>query len=88
MDNEINIRISIANRDYLAMNKIFKSRLLLKESKVKNYTTYLRPAVAIYGYETWSTIKNDEEKLLRFERKVLRRIYGSKSARSRRIRKK
>jgi len=54
---------------------MFKSRLLSKESKVKLYTTYLRPVI-IYGCETWSTTKGDEGKLLRFERKILRRIYG------------
>lgn len=53
---------------------LFKSRLLPKESKVKLYTAYLRP-IALYGCETWSITKGDEKKLLRFERKILRRIY-------------
>jgi len=30
----------------------------------------------MYGCETWSTAKADEGKLLRFEKKILRRIYG------------
>jgi len=34
------------------------------------------PYRRIYKCETWSTTKGDEEELLRFERKVLRRIYG------------
>jgi len=54
---------------------MFKSKLLSKESKVKLYTTYLR-LVIMYGCETWSTTKGDERKLLTFERKILRRIYG------------
>ncbi|KAL4084416.1 hypothetical protein QTP88_028238 [Uroleucon formosanum] len=74
MQNEINLRLAAANRSYFAMNKMFKSRLLSKESKVKLYTTYLRPVI-MYGCEKWSTIKGDKGKLLRFERKILRRIY-------------
>lgn len=31
----------------------------------------------MYYCETWSTTKGDEEKLLIFERKVLRKIYGT-----------
>jgi len=75
MHNEIHLRLAAANRSYFAMNKMFKSRLLLKESKVKLYMTYLHPVI-MYGCETWSTSKGNERKLLRFERKILRRIYG------------
>jgi len=74
MHNEINLRLATANRSYFAMNNMFKSRLLSKDSKVKLYTTYLRPVI-MYGCETWSTTKGDEGKLLRFERKILRRLY-------------
>jgi hypothetical protein len=35
----------------------------------------LKP-VLIYGSESWTLTKGDEEKLRIFERKVLRRIYG------------
>ncbi|KAL4112400.1 hypothetical protein QTP88_016199 [Uroleucon formosanum] len=54
---------------------MFNSRLLSKVTKEKLYTSYLRPIV-MYACETWSTTQGDEEKLLAFERKVLRKIYG------------
>lgn len=47
------------------MNKMFKSRLLSIESKVKLYIKYIR-LIAAYGYEVWSTTKNDGENLLKF----------------------
>jgi hypothetical protein len=31
----------------------------------------------MYGFETWSLLQNAENKLGAFERKILRRIYGS-----------
>ena len=46
-----------------------------KKSKLKLYCSIIRPTVT-YGCETWvlkGTIKN---KLMVFERKVLRRIFG------------
>jgi len=33
-------------------------------------------SLAIYACETWDTTKTDEQNLARFERKVLRRIFG------------
>lgn len=68
--------MSVANQGYLAMNRMLKLKLLTKEFKVNPYTTYLRPITA-YECETWSTTKGNEEKLLRFERKILRKIYRS-----------
>jgi hypothetical protein len=35
----------------------------------------IRP-VLLYGAETWATTKCDENKIINFERKILRRIYG------------
>jgi hypothetical protein len=55
---------------------MFTSKLLSKDTMIKLYITYLHP-IAMYGCETWSTTKGDENKLLTFERKVLRKIYGS-----------
>ncbi|KAL4085250.1 hypothetical protein QTP88_027109 [Uroleucon formosanum] len=75
MHNEIRLRLNAANRGYYAMSKMFSSKLLSKETKMKLYISYLRPIV-MYGCETWSTTKGDETKLLTFERKVLRKVYG------------
>ncbi|KAL4154352.1 hypothetical protein QTP88_000231 [Uroleucon formosanum] len=75
MHNEIKSRISAANRGYHAMRKMFTSKLLSKDTKKKLYIAYLRPIV-MYGCETWSTTQGDENKLLTFERKILRKIYG------------
>ena len=40
------------------------------------YATLILPVVT-YGSETWTLTKQDEEKLLVFERKILRKIYGA-----------
>jgi hypothetical protein len=71
---EINHRIGIANRCYHRMKHMLKSRYLKRETKGKPYDTTLKP-VLIYGSESWTITKADEEKLRIFERKVLRRIY-------------
>lgn len=58
MHNEISLIIAVENRGYFAMNRVFKSRLISKELKIKLYTTYLCPVI-MYGSETWSTTKGD-----------------------------
>jgi hypothetical protein len=57
------------------METLFKSKTLSKKVKEKLYISYIRP-VLTYACTTWFTTKGDEEKLRRFERKILRRIYG------------
>jgi len=75
MHEEINVRLNAANRCYFAMETIFKSKLISKNVKEKLYISYIRP-VLTYACATWATTKGDEEKLSRFERKILRRIHG------------
>lgn len=75
MHDKIQLRINNANNAYFAMNKILSSILLPKGTKEKLYTSFLRPVV-MYACKTWSKTKEDEEKLLTFERKVLRKIHG------------
>jgi hypothetical protein len=43
--------------------------------KLRLYLTLIRPIVT-YGAETWATTENELQKLLVFEQKILRKIYG------------
>jgi len=51
--------------------KFFKSRLVTKVSKFKLYRTVIRPIVT-YASETWVLKENIIQKLLVFERKILK----------------
>ncbi|KAE9523132.1 hypothetical protein AGLY_016473 [Aphis glycines] len=75
MHNEIKSRISAANRGYQAMTKMFTSKLLSRDTKKKLHIAYQHPIV-MYGCETRSTTQDDENKLLTFERIILRKMYG------------
>jgi hypothetical protein len=54
--------------------KFFKSRLVTKYSKLKLYRTVIRPIVT-YTSETWVLKETVSQKLLVFERKILRKIF-------------
>ena len=43
--------------------------------KIKLYKALIRPVV-VYGSESWVLTENVKQKLLVFERKILRRIFG------------
>jgi hypothetical protein len=60
---------------YYANQKFFKSRLVTKCSKLKLYGTVIRPIVT-YASGTWVLKETIIQKLLVFERKILRRIFG------------
>lgn len=72
---EIKSRIQSGNRCLFALDKLIKSRNLTRSSKIKIYKSIVRP-VLTYGSETWTMTKANEEKLRRFERKILRKIFG------------
>jgi hypothetical protein len=63
------------NKCYNGLRNILRSRLLEKDTKSKIYKTLIRSAV-LYGCESWTVTKKEEEKLNIFERKILRTIYG------------
>jgi hypothetical protein len=71
----VKVRTAHGNKAYYGNQFFFKSRLICKKSKLKLYWSIIRPIVT-YACETWvlkGTIKN---KLMVFERKVLKRIFG------------
>jgi hypothetical protein len=64
-----------ANKAYYANRSTLKSKLVCKMSKLKIYRTIIRPVVTC-GSETWVLKEAIKQKLLLFERKILRGIFG------------
>lgn len=58
------------------LGSMFGLKILSTKLKIQLYMTLIRP-VMLYGSETWSLRKVEETKIAVFERKILRRIYGS-----------
>jgi hypothetical protein len=67
--------IALGIKAYYANLKSFKIRLLTKCSQLKLYRTTIGPIVT-YASETWVLKENIIQKLLVFERKILRGIFG------------
>jgi len=65
IDEEIKERIALGTKAYYANLKIFKSRLVTKQSKLKLYRTVIRPVVT-YASETWVLKETIIQKLLVF----------------------
>ena len=51
--------------------------ILSKNLKIKIYKTIILPVV-LYGWETWSPTLREESRLIVFENRILRRIFGPK----------
>jgi hypothetical protein len=68
-------RITLGNKAYYANQFFFKSRLVSKKSKLKLYWSIIKPIV-IYACEAWVLKETIKNKLMVFERKVSRRIFG------------
>jgi hypothetical protein len=67
--------IQAGNKAYYANQKMLKNRCINRGAKIQIYKTLIRPVVT-YGYEAWTMKKEDGNILRRFERKIIRRIYG------------
>ena len=72
---EIRARIISANRCYYSCGALMKSRALNRSSKLKIYTTLIRPAVT-YGFEIWTLTRRNEQQLRIFERKISKKLFG------------
>jgi hypothetical protein len=75
VEEEIQNRITLGNKAYCANQFPFKSRLVSKKAKMKLYWSIVRPIVT-YVCETWVLKDTIKSKLMVFERKVLRKIFG------------
>jgi hypothetical protein len=72
---EINERIKKGNATCYKNRKLLTSKLLARNIKLRLYLTLIGPVVT-YGAETWAATESELQKLLIFERKILRKIYG------------
>jgi hypothetical protein len=67
-------RIQTGNKAHYANFQMLKSKIISRRSKLQIYKTLIRPVT--YGAETWTLRSAEENALRRFEKKVLRKIYG------------
>jgi hypothetical protein len=66
--------IVLGTKAYYANLKLFKSKLVTKDSKLKLYKLVIRPTVT---YASALALKESSiQKLMVFERKILRKIFG------------
>jgi hypothetical protein len=75
IEDEIKERRAAGNKTYYVNKTFFQSKLISKAAKLKSYKAVIRPVV-IYASETWVLKENITQKLLIFERKILRKSYG------------
>jgi hypothetical protein len=54
---------------------LLTSKLFTRNIKLRLYLTLIRPVVT-YGVETWAATESELQKLLIFQREILRKIYG------------
>jgi hypothetical protein len=67
----------MGNASYHSVQNLLSSRLLSKNATVRVYRTIILP-VLLYGCETWSLTLREEQRLMVFENRVLRRTFGPK----------
>jgi len=66
----------MGNKAYYANRQLVNSSLISRSSKLQIYRTLVCPVVT-YGSESWTLTMEEERALAVFERKILRKIYGS-----------
>jgi hypothetical protein len=57
------------------IEKYMRSKLLWKDTKCQINKTLIR-LVVLYGQDSWTVTKTDEEKRSLFKRRILRKICG------------
>jgi hypothetical protein len=74
-EEEIKERILMGNKAFHVNAALFTSKLISKSAKLKLYNSVIKPVVT-YACETWVLREYSKEKLLAFERKILRKMYA------------
>jgi hypothetical protein len=77
IQKEIKIKLKPENACHRLAQNLLSSSLLSKNIKIKINRTIILPAV-LYRCETWSLTLRKERRLMVFENRVLRRIFGPK----------
>ena len=75
IEGEIKERIAAGNRTLHVHKKLFTSTLIYRNNQLQLCNTLIRPTVT-YASETWVLKENMINKLMIFERKVMRKIFG------------
>jgi hypothetical protein len=75
IEDEIKERTALGNKAFFANKKMFQSKLISKMTKLKLYFSVIRPVIT-YACETWTLKETTANRLMVFERRVLRKIFG------------
>ena len=75
IEEEIKERTAAGNRAYHVHKKLFPSKLISRNFKLQLYNTLIRATVT-YASEIWVLKENITNKLMIFERKIMRKIFG------------
>jgi hypothetical protein len=75
VEEEIKERIAAGNRAYHVHKKLFTSKLISRNVKLHLYDTLIRP-ILTYAAETWVLKESMIKKLMIFERRIMRKIFG------------
>jgi hypothetical protein len=81
---EIKSKVTMGNACYHSLQSLLSSRLLFKNLKSKICRT-INLSFVLYGHETWFLTLREEHRLMVYENRVLRRIFGPKTKEGRRI---
>jgi len=75
IEEGIQCRITLGNKVYYASQFLFKSGLVSKTSKLKPYWSIIKPIVT-YTCKVWVLKETMKTKLMVFETRVFRKIFG------------
>jgi hypothetical protein len=74
-EEDIQRRIGLTSQAFGKLNKIWRSKGITKNTKIRIYETLIKP-ILLYGSECWTIRKSDEHRIMVAEMSWLRRIAG------------